>query len=91
MPSIPASPEVTMQYTTSFPCAVQRATAAAEPNSMSSGCATIASARLQSSGNGSSGGGMSMGSSMPRIRLAAQSRGRLAGHMADLEPEDAHA
>ena len=39
---------------------------------MSSGCATIASARLQSSGSGSSGGGVSMGSSMPRIRLAAQ-------------------
>src|SRR3954447_779605 len=67
MPSIPASPEVTMQYTTSLPWPVQRATAAAEPNSMSSGCATTARARVQSSGSGFSGGGVSMVPSMPQI------------------------
>ena len=55
---------------------------------MSSGCATIASARLQSSGSGSSGGGVSMGSSMPRIRLAAQGRTRLAGCMAEIADLD---
>ena len=38
---------------TRLPCAVQRATAAAAPYSMSSGWATIASARSQSSGTGS--------------------------------------
>src|SRR4051794_6696041 len=57
---------------------------------MSSGCATMASARLQSSGSGSSGGGMSMGSSMPRIRLAAQGRSRLAGHMTDIVELERH-
>ena len=46
---MPASPLVTRQYTISLPCAVQRATAAAEPNSRSSGWATTASARCQSS------------------------------------------
>ena len=42
---------------------------------MSSGCATTASARVQSSGRGSSGGGVSMASSMPRNGLAATGRG----------------
>ena len=43
---------------------------------MSSGCATIASARVQSSGRGSSGGGVSMGPSMPSNAVARQARRR---------------
>ena len=51
--SIPASPCVASRYATSLPCAVQRAIAAAAPYSRSSGWATIASARSQSSDSGS--------------------------------------
>ena len=50
--SIPASPRVASRYATERPSAVQRATAAAAPYSMSSGWATTASARRQSSGIG---------------------------------------
>ena len=52
---------------------------------MSSGCATTASARVQSSGRGSSGGGLSMAPSMPSKPLARQSGVGLAvRHAADL-------
>ncbi len=52
-PSMPASPLVTMAYTTRLPWPVQRATAAAAPNSMSSGWATTQSALVQDSSTGS--------------------------------------
>ena len=52
---------------------------------MSSGCATTARARVQSSGSGSSGGGVSMGPSMPSKGLARQTGVRLGGrHGGDL-------
>ena len=41
----PASPSVTMQYATSMPAPVITATEPAQPKSMSSGCAVIASTR----------------------------------------------
>ena len=53
---MPASPLVTMAYTTRLPWPVQRATAAAAPNSMSSGWATTQSAFVQDSSTGSSSG-----------------------------------
>src|SRR5262245_16811504 len=52
--SMPASPLLASRYATRLPCPVQRATAAAPPYSRSSGCATIASARSQSSGSSAS-------------------------------------
>src|SRR5690242_7317540 len=58
---------------------------------MSSGCATTASARVQSSGSGSSGGGLSMGGSMPSKRFAGQAGSRLGVGMAEisvLDPAD---
>src|SRR5439155_25662959 len=57
-PSMPASPRVTRRYAICFPASVHDATAAAAPYSMSSGCATMQSARVQSSGSGPSGTSM---------------------------------
>src|SRR4051812_14188154 len=54
---MPASPLVTRQYVIVLPCLVQRATAAAVPYSMSSGWATMTSARSHVSGSGWNGGG----------------------------------
>ena len=51
---MPASPRVTSRYATSLPWSVQRATALAAPYSMSSGWATTANARFQSSASTSS-------------------------------------
>src|SRR5690606_31012765 len=68
--AMPAWPLVTMQYTTRLPWPVQRATAAAAPNSMSSGCATTARAVDQSSSSGVSGGRASVEVMTPRYAAA---------------------
>ena len=59
---------------------------------MSSGCATTASARVQSSGSGSSGGGVSMGPSMPPNAVGPTGRGPVGWspwwRSSELDPDD---